>query len=464
MASLSQLLNTARDALSAQSYGLNVTGDNISNASTPGYVRRVAELQTVNLGNQPAGSVTAAGLRRVTDDFTERRTYQANGSSSAAGSRDQTLASLESLFNDQSGTGLGNSLSAVYASFSALASNPTDATTRSNVLNAADTFATRVSSTASTIAQTRSDLKTQAQQTVDQVNQKAQDIAKLSLQIGIAESNGQDASALKDQRDQKLLDMSSLIDVHTFTDGQGQLVVQSAGTTLVEGGKASSLSLNVNSDGSLQLFANKAGGTSSEVTQFLTGGKLQGIFQSRDVDLFNVSKQLDQFVFDVGNAINQQHASGFGADGGTGRNLFDVSGSPDGAALNFKVSVDVWGHPDRVAAASSAFSVPGGSDNAVQISTMADRAVATNNTRTAAEAYGDLVGTVGSLKAGSARDVDTQGAIFKQVQTMQQSESGVSLDEEMVALTKYQNAYQAASKVLNVADQLMQELMTAIGR
>jgi len=71
---------------------------------------------------------------------------------------------------------------------------------------------------------------------------------------------------------------------------------------------------------------------------------------------------------------------------------------------------------------------------------------------------------VGSLKAGSARDVDTQGAIFKQVQTMQQSESGVSLDEEMVALTKYQNAYQAASKVLNVADQLMQELMTAIGR
>jgi len=47
---------------------------------------------------------------------------------------------------------------------------------------------------------------------------------------------------------------------------------------------------------------------------------------------------------------------------------------------------------------------------------------------------------------------------------MHQSQSGVSLDEEMVALTKYQNAYQAASKLLNVADTLLGDLMTSVGR
>ena len=134
MAGLTQLLNVARDALTAQSYGLNVTGQNISNASTPGYVRRVAELQTQNLGTQSGGGVVAAGLKRVTNDYIERREYQATGTSSAATSRDQTLASLEALFNDGGGSGLGAALSGVFSSFSALASNPNDTTTRANVL------------------------------------------------------------------------------------------------------------------------------------------------------------------------------------------------------------------------------------------------------------------------------------------------------------------------------------------
>src|SRR5258708_3337794 len=104
--SLTQLLNTARDALTAQTYGLNVTGQNISNASTPGYVRRVALLETQTLGTPTSGSVVATGLQRVTDDFIERREFAATGQNSAATTRDQSLASIESLFNDTSGTGL----------------------------------------------------------------------------------------------------------------------------------------------------------------------------------------------------------------------------------------------------------------------------------------------------------------------------------------------------------------------
>ncbi|HEY5372270.1 MAG TPA: flagellar basal body rod C-terminal domain-containing protein, partial [Polyangiaceae bacterium] len=115
-------------------------------------------------------------------------------------------------------------------------------------------------------------------------------------------------------------------------------------------------------------------------------------------------------------------------------------------------------------AAANVFSVPGGSDNAVAMAKLADVFTNTSATRTAAQAYGDLVGSIGSTRANSQRDVDTQKAILTQVQSMHQSQSGVSLDEEMVALTKYQNAYQAASKVLNVADTLLGELMTSVGR
>ncbi|MEO7037457.1 MAG: flagellar hook-associated protein FlgK [Polyangiaceae bacterium] len=464
MAGLTSLLNVARDALTAQSYGLAVTGSNISNASTPGYVRRVALLQTQALGTQTGGSVVASGLQRVTDDFVERREYAATGLSSAATTRDQTTASVESLFNDSAGTGLGTSLSNLFSSFSGLANNPTDGTTRTNVLAAADAFTQSVNATGTALDQAKQDLTTQAQQTIDQINQRAQEIAKLDMQIAQATMQGNDAADLKDQRTQKLLNISGLINTTTFTDGNGDQVVQVAGTTIVDGTHAGKLSLDLNGDGSLKLNAVQSGGGTTEITQYLTGGTLGGIKEARDTDLFDVSKKLDQFVFDTATAINTQHAAGVGADGGTGRNLFDVGSTADGAARNIKVSADVFNQPDRIAAAANVFSVPGGSDNAVAMAKLADVFTNTGSTRTAAEAYGDLVGSVGTTRANSQRDVETQGAILQQVQSMHQSESGVSLDEEMVALTKYQNAYQAASKVLNVADTLLGDLMTDVGR
>ncbi|HEX2670284.1 MAG TPA: flagellar hook-associated protein FlgK [Polyangiaceae bacterium] len=464
MAGLTQLLNVARDALTAQSYGLNVTGQNISNASTPGYARRVALLETQDLGTQSGGGVVATGLKRVTNDFIERREFQATGASSAATARDQTLASIEALFNDGGGTGLGSAMSDVFSSFSALASNPNDPTTRAKVLSAVGAFSDRANDTANTIAQTKMDLTKQAQETIDQVNQRAQEIAKLDMQIAQAAMQGDDASDLKDQRTQKILNMSGLINTHTFTDSSGNTVVQVAGTTIVDGQHARTLSLDMHADGSLKLLADQSGGGGSEITQYLTGGTLAGIKEARDKDLFDVSAQLDQFVFDVGTALNTQHAAGFGADGGSGRNLFDLGASATNAARDIRVSADVFDHPDRIAAASNLFSVPGGSDNAVLLSKLFDAQLAVGNTRTAAQAYGDIVGSIGSTRASSQRDVETHAAILQQVQSMHQSETGVSLDEEMVNLTKFQNAYQAASKMIGVADQLMQTLLNTVGR
>jgi flagellar hook-associated protein 1 FlgK len=464
MAGLTQLLNVARDALTAQSYGLNVTGQNISNASTPGYVRRVALLETQNLGSQSGGGVRAVGLDRVTNDFIERRENQATGTSSAATARDQTLASIEALFNDGGGTGLGAALSDVFASFSALAANPNDTTTRSNVLAAVGAFTDRANATGDTLAQTQIDLKQQAQDTVEQVNQRAEEIAKLDMQIAQATMQGDDASDLKDQRTQKILNMSGLINTHTFTDGSGNTVVQVAGTTIVDGQHARTLSIDLNADGSLKLLANQSGGGASEITQFLTGGKLGGIKEARDKDLFDVSQKLNALVFDVASALNTQHALGVGADGGSGRNLFDLGATSTNAARDVRVSVDVFDHPERIAAASSVFSTPGGSDNAVALSKIFDTHIAVGNSKTAAQAYGDLIGSIGSTRANSQRDVETQAAILSQVQSMHQSQSGVSLDEEMVNLTKFQNAYQAASKMIGVADQLMQTLLNTVGR
>ncbi len=462
MGSLNQLLYTARDSLTAQSYGLNVTGQNITNVNTPGYVRRDPLLETRALGTATTGTVTTNGLRRATDIYIERRELTARGSASAASEHDKQLASVEALFNDLGATGMGGVLDGLYSSFSALAANPNDPTVRTSVLGAADAFASRANSIGNSLSDQRNELFKAAQDTATQINQKAESIAALNRQIMAAEAQGEDAADLKDQRNNTLLGLSQLVDIRTIADVKGSIVVQASGGTLVDGIDARKLGIGLRDDGAIKITLARDGDTPTEVTQFLTGGTLAGIKDARDVDLFDVSARFDKLVFDVASSVNTQHAAGFGKDGTTGRNLFDVPAVTLGSARAIRLGSAVAGNPDAIAAASDAISLPGGTGNAVALANLWDTPL--SGGRTAAESYGDIVGSIGQRKAAVAQAVDTQNAIKEQIQAMRESVSGVSLDEEMVSLTKYQRAYEAAGKVLSTVDELLQDLMNRIGR
>jgi len=456
---LTQILSTALDGLQASSFGLTTTGQNITNVNTPGYARRDVELATRTQG---LNGVTVVGLRRIADTVTERRQYQAIGLSSAASERDQQLAGLEAMFDDQGGTGLSDALSAFYGSFSALASTPSDPTARSNVLGRADALAGRISDTADSIASQRSDLLGKAQQTAADVNQRAQQIAVLNQQIVSARAQGQDTSNLEDQRAKVLLGLAPLIDVTVLTQDSGAVLVQASGATLVDDVSSRAISVDLDASGDLRFMSQTVGGGGTDVTRYLTGGKLAGIKEARDTDLKAVASKLDDLAYDIATTVNAQHAAGFGLDGVGGRNLFSVTPTASGAARALSVSADVKGNPNAIAASGSQFTLPGGSDNAVLLSRLA--VAPTVGTRTAAQAYGDLVGDVGARKASAADDVILRKSVEDQMTAMRESASGVSLDEEMIALSKYQRAYEASTKVITTIDQLLEELMARLGR
>jgi len=458
MRGLVSLLNTARDGLQASSYALGVTGQNVANVNTPGYARRDVVLETRGQG---LNGVHATGIKRASDAILERREYQSSSMSSGASERDSHLAQLEGLFDDAGGSGLADSVGALFGSFQSLASNPNDPTARSNVLARADVFAKRVSDTADAIASGRDDMFGQARDTVKDVNQRAQSIAKLNQEIARAKASGQDTSDLEDQRNQALLGLATLIDVRTVADASGAIMVQSAGTTLVEGGNARTFTVDLAPGGNLRLLSSTAGGSNTEVTQFLTGGKLAGIQQARDVDYVAVQTQLDSFAFSVANAVNTQHEAGYGLDGNTGRALFDLTATSAGAARSLRVSADVAGQPNFIAASSTAAGLPGNSANAVALSNLTDALVVGG--RSITNAYSDIVGNVGQRKAAAEQDVTLRQSIADQVHQMRESVSGVSLDEEMISMTKYQRAYEASAKVLSTVDQLLEELLARLG-
>lgn len=464
MAGLSSLLSTARDALSAQSFGLNVTGQNISNASTPLYVRREAVLENRVMGTLTAGSVVATGIRRAVDVYVDRQYFQSSSMNSAASQYDKELAQIESAFNDLGGVGLGSDLDALFSSFQQLATSPTDITARSQVLAQAEVFSTRVNEIAEGLATQKSEMVERAKDIASEVTQRAAELAKLNQQIAYTKQSGQDASDLIDQRNAKLLNLSQMVDTRIVDGSDGQISIQSAGVMLVEGGTARGFKIDLDDEGKLQVFATRAGGAppDSEVTAHLTGGSLAGVKQARDEDLFDVSAMFDKFVFDVAGAVNAQHAAGVGLDGSTGVNIFDVGAAASGAARAIAVSPDIAGNPLALAAAGSADELPGGSSNALLLGNLATTALP-GASRTPAQSYGDLVGRVGLSRSSATAEADLRQDIFAQAETARESTSGVSLDEEMVALERYQRAYQAAAKVITTVDGLLEELMARVG-
>ncbi len=465
MAGLSSLLNTARDALQAQSYGLNVTGQNVTNATTPLYVRREAVLQTRALGDETTGSVTVEGLRRAADAFVDRRMFADASSSYSASQRQTELEQMQISFNDVSNTGLANILDQMYASFQDLSAQPESVTVREEVLDRVGVFAARAQATSDALATQRADMLERARALAEEANARANEIAQLNQQITRIEQTGEDASDLVDQRNLKLLDLAEIIDVRTLAGDNGAITVQSAGITLVEGDFARQLSVELDEGGKIEVLASRAGGSlpATEITHSLTGGRLAGLIEARDEDLFDVSARFDQLVFDVATAINDQHQLGIGLDGVGGRNIFDVGPTVEGAARGIRVSVDVLDNVDALAAASDVGELPGGASNAVLLAALSSTNIGTGSS-TPIEAYTDLVSLVGNRTASASADAELRASIFQQSEALRESLSGVSLDEEMVALQRYQRGYEAATHLISVVDQLFEELMTRVAR
>lgn len=461
---LTDILNTARDAMTAQTFGLTVTGQNVANVNTPGYVRRQALLETRDMGDRNFGSVHVAGLRRVADRFVEQRHLSLTGASAEASSRDQLLSQAEALFNDFQGTGLGNSVNELFSSFSALAASPNDLTVRATTIGRATTFADQVRAASNRMQNFRTDLFQQARELTAQINTKLDTVAQLSGRINQARAAGEEPADLQDKRDAALLELAELIEISTYTDGNGQLVVQGPGVTLMQGDSARHVSLDIGSDGKLKVLAETVGGSGSDITHFLSGGQLSGVITVRDHDLVEMQSELDTFAFHIASQVNAVHSAGFGLDGTSGRSLFSVSSTQAGAAASLQIAADMVDHPERVAASSSATELPGNSGQAVLLARVAETPIAALGNLDPGQAYARFIGRVGQRKADSAATLETREAMTAQVEVVRQSISGVSLDEEMVALTKYQRAFEAASRVFTTADRLLEDLINMVGR
>jgi flagellar hook-associated protein 1 FlgK len=367
-----------------------------------------------------------------------------------------------SALDPQASGGLGDALSNFFSSLRALNQNAGSIVYRQSAVSAARGLATAFQRVSGAIEQARSGLDAQVQSKTLEVNQLAQEVARLNGAIRTARATGSEPNDLLDTRQKALDRLAEVAGAVPVPDGSGDVNVSlGGGVALVTGNLAGTLQTipDTANGAHLALRAIPPGGSAAiAIPAGGVGGEIGGAIDARDGALATAVNRIDGLAFDLASAVNVEHQAGFGLDGVTGRTLFDVGTSAAGAASRIAVSAAVAGDPRALAAAASAAGLPGDATALQAILARERQALGTTGldpTATLSDITSQFGGSARSARAISDQD----GALRDNLQTMRQAASGVSIDEELLALQKAQRAYEAVAKVLQTSSEMLITLM-----
>lgn len=470
MSGLFGSLSSGVRALTAQSRAVETAGRNLANVNNPHYARQRVVLGDRGTVFTPEGAqslgLEALQIQQLRDDLLDRQTVREIGATTAfdteAAAYERAQAGLgqqigrtgeaASLGAAGSGNGLAESITAFFNSFQAFAARPTDLGERQSLVQQSATLVDRMRTTDQRLAQVQSDLTDQIETDVAEANRLLETIANLNRQIGRAEINFPGGAAdLRDQRQARLEELAAKLPCESRSapgyPGQIEVVVRDpagAEVLLVAGPR-------ITDPVELTASGLRAGGAAIAVSTGSVGGALQ----ARDTVIADTRRQIDQLAEQLVRSVNSAY-------------------NPTGSTGDFFVSSGTSAQTLFLDAGLSAASLKASDGGAAGDSTIA-RAVAALGDRRFSVAGGDAfdgtflqhytktVTDLGQALASARARADDQRGVEQIVRGQRDAVSGVSLDEEMADLMRYQRSFQASSRVVAVIDELLETVVNRLG-
>ncbi len=465
MSGLLSLLQNSAQSLQAQQAYSSTVAQNLSNSNTAGYSRQRAEIAAVTpvdrFGNSFIGrGAVLLGVSQARDKFLEMQMPGAFGSQKQSATESQLLQGV-SVLDSSNPNGLSPAIANFYAQLRALAQDAGNPSYRQAAVSAATQLTLSFNQAAQSLASARDSVDANLNSRVPEINQQLTRVAELNVQIRTARASGAQPNDLLDAR-QRAVDALAEATGATIVDnseGDANLTLAD-GTALVTGERAGQFSTigDASNGGHLALKLTAPDGQSTKVLALPPGGELGGMIAARDGGMRTAEQQIDQLAYDLGGAINAVHQGGYALDGTTGRDLFNVSATVTGAARALSVNQAIASDVSLLAAGSSATSGPGDASNLQLIINTESQGLTggLNATSTLAQ----IVSTYGATTQRATAVNDGDQALLNHLTSLRQSTSGVSVDEELVNMQKSQRAYEAVTKVIQTANDMLATLMS----
>jgi flagellar hook-associated protein 1 FlgK len=438
------LLTIASSGAKAARAALDVTAQNIANASTDGYVRRSVSLADVTATNLASGTTNAtlsgvrvAGIVRNADAM---RSAEVRRTGSDLARATAEVGGYTDIENAVEQTGVYTSINAFEAGLQQLAADPTSTAQRGVVLQDAQNLAQSFNTASSQLDSAGATLAQQASDGVGQANTIASQLVQLNRQLIRSAANGSDQTGLLDQRDTLLQQLSGLADVTTTFAANGSVAVQlggAGGPSLVSSAGATTLNVTTAANGTIAL---NVGGMAVS----LSGGSLAGV-QLALTKLDGTRNSLNTIAASVIATVNAAQANGADLAGGAGQAMFTGTGASD-----IRIALQSG---DQLASAPAGAAA--GSRSTANIDAL-------NQALTSADPAGamdKLLSGISNAVAGATTGRNTLQTIADSAKAMLQQGAGVDLDQEAVNLVHFQQAFQASGKVIQVASTLFNQLL-----
>ncbi len=453
MASLSSL-NTSFSGLNSQKRVLDVIAHNIANATTEGYHRQRAELQSLGRsatsgvfsGVSQSYGVDVSGVTRAYDVLLATRAVREDASRSAANMMKTSMATVEGVFPEPTDLGLAHQLDVFWGSWTDLANDPGGLASRTQLLENADGLVTNLRRSSNDL-QAISDGATARMNTIAaQVNDLADQIGNLNRTIGSSFGENLD---LLDQRDVLVGRLANLTGAVARPSDANGIDVYINGRAIVSGTIVQRVD---GTTGPLVWMSDNAAVNP-------TAGEAQALTAVINDVVPRYRARLDDIASTLVTQVNALHTTGYDQSGTTGRNFFDPANL---TAATISLSIDVAGQPANIAAGAPV--LPGPVAPGPLDGEMARRLAALADSATGADTKYQSMTTTLAVETRSAQGrASIQEQVADNAIRDADSVGSVSLDEEMANLTAAQRAFEANARVITAVDEMLGFLIERTG-
>lgn len=513
MSGLFGTLGTATSGITANQVALQTTAHNIANTNTDGYSRQRVHMTTkppyVIAGTGTIGTgVNVTGVERVVDDFVRSQIREANSKYTYNTQKSDTLGQLEDILHEPSEDGVIKSLNTLTDSWQKLAENPELGTSKTLVVENANSFADSIHQMATQINQLHKDSISNLQKSVLDFNEKIDQLADINKKVFTLTSRGETPNDLLDQRDTLLKDISGLVNINTEFDEYGRTTLSVDGQTILDfkNETHNTLSVVVGTDANGNALVSDRGdssksnvalGRQAEVgtvmltkkddagntaySEIKTSEGDMGGYQESAKEILEHMDELNDFIAKIGKATNMVMTGGQNKLDG----FFTLGNDPSRYALDFKVNDAIAKDPSKIPAGKALDGTGSAGDGSRALAVSwamktkfktpvrdADLDAYNESTmkfnesqdgQTFAETFNNIVTKNGISKQKADNMAAAQKVVLNNLENKNESMSGVNINEEMSDVIKFQQGFQANTRVLSVIAEMLDTLVNKTG-
>ncbi|MCH1929378.1 flagellar hook-associated protein FlgK [Shewanella sp. A25] len=444
---MSSLLSNALSGLNAANVGLTVSGNNVANSATDGYSRQGVQFGTVVSGGQNGVYVT--NVDRIVNGFFNDDIWRTQSDLSFYSNLQTYLGYTEELAGTDS-LNFNDAVGSLTSALNSCLSQPESNAYRQEVLSAAQALVSKMSQMNSSLQDQNSKLEKEIGQTAVSINSTLRQLADYNEKVALATAKGEPTAELLDAREKLTTQLASFVSIKTTNNSDGTISISTpTGAPLLMGSTAAELSLGDN--GVNLAFGKQNFGLSEAV-----GGALGGLLAVKENVLQPTMDSFSSILSQLADDVNAALGQGFDLNGDAGIPLFTYDANdPFGTfAVNPDMTTEKLAFIGGYSDANGDWVAAGGvGDN----SNLQGIINAFNSQSTE---YSLLMGRLGSMSAENQSSVTTSQSLNDNAVAARDSLSGVNLDEEASNILYYQQMYQANAKVISVANETFQTLLT----